>query len=250
MCIGAILPVRANQIVQARVVHATPASILSVSQSRKMQQRRKAVRSRKNKRNLKPKKPKRPKTAYNFFQLSEKSKAQGISIVHNEGFAKTIGQRWKDLEPEKRMKYQYLADQDKARYERENREYLQYLAGSLKKKEAKKKEDVVKSFLTSPVVKLESSQLCEQKPMRAKTEPSLFPESRFPDIQMEVFDIAAPPVEVPEPASFSFVEDTPPASPPPPASTKKELSELDMWLGLDPCLAPVNETSSIFDPLW
>mmetsp|Transcript_28768 Transcript_28768/g.40078 ORF Transcript_28768/g.40078 Transcript_28768/m.40078 type:complete len:279 (-) Transcript_28768:158-994(-) len=142
MCIGfPIQPRSTSTIVQAQVVHATPASILSkVVKSQKPE----AVKPKKPKRvrNRKPadkklktsklKKPKRPKTAYNYFQLSEKQRAETGSLVHDERFARNIGSHWKALSKEERRRYQDMADRDRQRYERENSEYMKRLAGGFK----------------------------------------------------------------------------------------------------------------------
>jgi len=132
-------------------VHATPASVLADLEepgerikSRIITPRRRKLR--------KLKKPKRPKTAYNFFQLDEKEHAQGC-LVHNEKYARNIGQLWKHLTPERRAYYQRLSVIDRYRYESENKEYLRALAGKMKKKMPKKlvKRESLPSVMSEPI---------------------------------------------------------------------------------------------------
>jgi len=128
MCIGTSVPAHHANIVTARIVHATPACVLSAQPLVRKRQRRR----RRERKNSKPKKPKRPKTAYNYFQLAEKQRLIGNSgrtSAHNELFARNIGQRWKSLSDIERQQYQIMADQDKMRYERENLEYIRSIAG-------------------------------------------------------------------------------------------------------------------------
>eukprot|EP00954_Amorphochlora_amoebiformis_P005013 393622-Amorphochlora_amoeboformis.AAC.1 len=76
------------------------------------------------------KKPKRPKTGYNYFQLSIRDKLcdkipMDDRVLHNETVARIIGKKWKALSKQERKAFQNLAEQDKCRYERELKEYLQ-----------------------------------------------------------------------------------------------------------------------------
>mmetsp|Transcript_13122 Transcript_13122/g.23827 ORF Transcript_13122/g.23827 Transcript_13122/m.23827 type:complete len:495 (+) Transcript_13122:43-1527(+) len=76
------------------------------------------------------KKPKRPKTGYNYFQLSIRDKlcdkiSMDDRVLHNETVARIIGKKWKALSKQERKVFQNLAEQDKCRYERELKEYLQ-----------------------------------------------------------------------------------------------------------------------------
>eukprot|EP00471_Norrisiella_sphaerica_P001270 CAMPEP_0184487548 /NCGR_PEP_ID=MMETSP0113_2-20130426/10184_1 /TAXON_ID=91329 /ORGANISM="Norrisiella sphaerica, Strain BC52" /LENGTH=447 /DNA_ID=CAMNT_0026869903 /DNA_START=338 /DNA_END=1681 /DNA_ORIENTATION=+ len=78
----------------------------------------------------KKRKFKRPKTAYNFFQLEvhasiwqkikKKAKTSVDRMQHNESVARIIGTRWKALTKKQRKKYQKMADDDKARCDKEN----------------------------------------------------------------------------------------------------------------------------------
>eukprot|EP00471_Norrisiella_sphaerica_P000818 CAMPEP_0184488102 /NCGR_PEP_ID=MMETSP0113_2-20130426/10525_1 /TAXON_ID=91329 /ORGANISM="Norrisiella sphaerica, Strain BC52" /LENGTH=574 /DNA_ID=CAMNT_0026870579 /DNA_START=182 /DNA_END=1906 /DNA_ORIENTATION=+ len=76
------------------------------------------------------KKPKRPKTGYNYFQLSIRDKLcdkipMDDRVLHNETVARIIGKKWKALSKQERKVFQNLAEQDKSRYERELKEYLE-----------------------------------------------------------------------------------------------------------------------------
>eukprot|EP00468_Gymnochlora_sp_CCMP2014_P004309 CAMPEP_0167752240 /NCGR_PEP_ID=MMETSP0110_2-20121227/7025_1 /TAXON_ID=629695 /ORGANISM="Gymnochlora sp., Strain CCMP2014" /LENGTH=367 /DNA_ID=CAMNT_0007637827 /DNA_START=221 /DNA_END=1324 /DNA_ORIENTATION=- len=67
-------------------------------------------------------KPKRAKTAYNYFQMAEKTRllAGGSGFVmQNTTIARYIGKRWKLLSSYERSYYQRLADADKIRYNQE-----------------------------------------------------------------------------------------------------------------------------------
>jgi len=76
------------------------------------------------------KKPKRPKTGYNYFQLSIRDKLcdkipMDDRVLHNETVARIIGKKWKALSKQERKVFQNLAEEDKSRYERELKDYLQ-----------------------------------------------------------------------------------------------------------------------------
>mmetsp|Transcript_29580 Transcript_29580/g.51944 ORF Transcript_29580/g.51944 Transcript_29580/m.51944 type:complete len:328 (+) Transcript_29580:78-1061(+) len=134
MCIGTLFSPFGNSVVRTNAIpanvyqNATPACVLQeIRVVRKPVKRRRKTNRNEKKRNVRSvRKPKRPKTAYNYFQLSEKKRlgARAAGSVHNEEFARLIGQHWKSLSPEKRKKYQEMADLDKQRYEEENLAYL------------------------------------------------------------------------------------------------------------------------------
>ncbi|GAB5363654.1 hypothetical protein AAMO2058_000902500 [Amorphochlora amoebiformis] len=217
MCIGTSLPAHSSAfVVRARVVNATPAQVLHVMDipAKKKRPKKKYSRSTKSKSSkpVKAKKPKRPKTAYNYFQLAEKSRMQTRDIgllVHNEEFAKTIGHRWKSLDPVVRKMYQDMADKDKARYKRENQAYLRSLAGDMKAADAVQAD----SFFTSnkPKASKRAAPIAVSIPAKRakssavksehKTAPSKNDLSEDPS-----FDFSLPPVLSP-PSAFSPTTD-------------------------------------------
>jgi len=77
------------------------------------------------------KKPKRPKTAYNYFQLAVKAKLEGSHATcgYNEKASRDIGKSWKKLSPAEKRPFHLQAQADRSRYERQNQDYLQWLAG-------------------------------------------------------------------------------------------------------------------------
>mmetsp|Transcript_20091 Transcript_20091/g.32698 ORF Transcript_20091/g.32698 Transcript_20091/m.32698 type:complete len:313 (-) Transcript_20091:128-1066(-) len=172
MCIGFPIPPRNVPILQAQVVEAIPASILAekVSVTKTAPHKKKRVRTRKRserkpRTTRKLKKPKRPKTAYNYFQLEERSRAQTGSLVHDEKFARTIGKLWKNLSPERRAHYQKMADKDRCRYEQEDREYLKALAGNMQKVQSMDEKKTV-------AVKVEPKVEATKAEMELSTHPS------------------------------------------------------------------------------
>ena len=64
-------------------------------------------------------KPKRPMSAYNYFFQAERAKISG----NVEETSRVIGQRWKELNGEKRQSFVELAKKDSKRYRDELREY-------------------------------------------------------------------------------------------------------------------------------
>ena len=135
MCIGTLFSPFGNSVVRTNAIpanvyqNATPACVLQEIRvvHRPVKRRRKTNKTEKKRKPVRSfRKPKRPKTAYNYFQLSEKKRLgeRAAGSVHNEEFARLIGQQWKSLSAEKRKKYQEMADLDKQRYEEENLAYL------------------------------------------------------------------------------------------------------------------------------
>jgi len=193
MCIG---------VVRAQVVHATPASVLlDLNGGEKIKSEAARIiphRRRKMRKLRKLKKPKRPKTAYNFFQLDQKEYAQGC-LVHNEEYARTIGQLWKHLTRERRAYYQMLSINDRRRYESENKEYLKALAGKMKKK--KSKQSVKRESLPS----MKSEPLSSEPPvyLTSSSEPSVSfsPFASEPPAKPSV-KVNLPPFKESEPLSF------------------------------------------------
>ena len=71
-----------------------------------------------------PLKPKGRTSAYAFFvqEKKEYNKANGINLDFT-GFSQCCSEDWKKLSQEKKKKYFDLAEVDKARYDREMKEY-------------------------------------------------------------------------------------------------------------------------------
>ena len=72
-----------------------------------------------------PLKPKGRTSAYAFFvqEKKEYNKANGINLDFT-GFSQCCSEDWKKLSQEKKKKYFDLAEVDKARYDREMKEYV------------------------------------------------------------------------------------------------------------------------------
>jgi len=83
-------------------------------------------RSRKQKKRKDPNLPKRPRSSYVFFTSEERPK---ILKEFNDPPLKftdigyILGERWRELKPERRKKYEGMAEGDKLRHEREMKEY-------------------------------------------------------------------------------------------------------------------------------
>merc|ERR1712130_470720 len=96
-----------------------------------------------------PNAPKNARSAYLYFcnELREKLKAENPAISITE-CGKEAGRQWKELTPSRRAKYDQMAAEDKARYEKETAAYkagVQTIPDMLNK-----------SFNKSPVKSLQS----------------------------------------------------------------------------------------------
>lgn len=59
------------------------------------------------------------RSAFFWFCNDERSKVKAINPEYGVGdIAKELGRRWSDVEPELKSKYEAMAEQDKARYDR------------------------------------------------------------------------------------------------------------------------------------
>ncbi|CAH1159793.1 unnamed protein product [Phaedon cochleariae] len=71
-----------------------------------------------------PNAPKRSLSAFFWFSNDERSKVKAANPEYGVGdIAKELGRRWADCDPEDKSRYEALADQDKARYEKEMTAY-------------------------------------------------------------------------------------------------------------------------------
>jgi len=71
-----------------------------------------------------PEAPKKPKSAYLFFSLEERERLKKEQPSLNFGdVGKLIGERWKQITPQAKAKYQKMADDAKAKYEAEFKTY-------------------------------------------------------------------------------------------------------------------------------
>lgn len=81
-----------------------------------------------------PDAPKHPLSAFFWWGYSERPQitlenpGQGVCVI-----SQILGQKWKDIDPDTRLKYELMAERDKARYRREKKEYLKKMkdAGTL-----------------------------------------------------------------------------------------------------------------------
>lgn len=82
------------------------------------------VRGKKRKQVKDPNAPKRSLSAFFWFCNDERSKVKGANPEYGVGdIAKELGRRWSDADPESKGKYEVMAEQDKARYEKEMTAY-------------------------------------------------------------------------------------------------------------------------------
>merc|ERR1719431_1734026 len=73
-----------------------------------------------------PNAPKRNLTAFFFFSNEERAKVKEANPEFGIGdIAKEIGKRWADIDPNVKSRFEKLAEDDKARYEKEKGEYEQ-----------------------------------------------------------------------------------------------------------------------------
>jgi hypothetical protein len=75
------------------------------------------------------KKPKKPLTAFNMFYKEEKPRFQGTDMDKTQ-VTELIGQKWLELEPLLRQKYEAFADKDAHRYDVESAAYENFKAAA------------------------------------------------------------------------------------------------------------------------
>lgn len=92
-----------------------------------------------------PSKPKRPQTGYFFFLGEFRKEMAGKTLEDGEKIPALAGERWRDMTPEKRKRYDEMVEQDKLRYEKEMGEWRKTHPEVPKQKEtaSKKKQQVV-----------------------------------------------------------------------------------------------------------
>ncbi|KAK9497619.1 hypothetical protein O3M35_004311 [Rhynocoris fuscipes] len=84
----------------------------------------KGKRGKKRKQMKDPNAPKRPLPAFFIFSNDERSKVKQANPCYTAGdTSKELGRMWSEADPAVKSKYQELADEDKARYDREMIEY-------------------------------------------------------------------------------------------------------------------------------
>lgn len=116
-----------------------------------------------------PDRPKRPLSAYNIFFKDERAKMLAQQLARAEigyadanraptgvGFeamARTISQKWHQIDPESKAKYQALADKEKNKYSVEKEKYMQkkqkVLEKSRERLEAAVDEETMQQYLAS-----------------------------------------------------------------------------------------------------
>ena len=89
-----------------------------------------------------PNKPKRSQTAYFFFLGEFRKEMAGKTLEDGEKIPTLAGEKWRDMTPEDKKRFDYMVEQDKVRYEKEMEVYKK-THPDLPKKPAPKKKQVV-----------------------------------------------------------------------------------------------------------
>jgi len=90
-----------------------------------------------------PSMPKRPLTGYFFFLAEFRKEMAGKTLEDGEKIPSLAGEKWRDMSPEKRKKFENMVEQDKARYEKEMTEWKKKNPDIPKKSVVAKKKQVV-----------------------------------------------------------------------------------------------------------
>lgn len=90
-----------------------------------------------------PTKPKRPQTGYFFFLSEFRKEMAGKTLEEGEKIPSLAGEKWRDMTPERRKRYDEMVEQDKLRYEKEMNEWRQNQPEQTKETQSSKKKQVV-----------------------------------------------------------------------------------------------------------